>query len=114
MLVIIMWQLDQMEESIDAKVYTVRLHATQDDFNPFKMTTDTADDTIYTEAKGSRLLARILGLSKDLRFDELRKVLESCGYEMSAFRSGSSHYTFWKRAVLQSPFQSMSQLKKFM
>ena len=27
-----------------------------------------------------KLLARICALSKDLRFDELRKVLESCGY----------------------------------
>ena len=30
-----------------------------------------------------KLLARICALSKDLRFDELRKVLESYGYEMS-------------------------------
>lgn len=29
-----------------------------------------------------KLLRRILLLSKDLRFDELRKVLESCGYQM--------------------------------
>ena len=38
-------------------------------------------------------------LSKDLRFDELRKVLESCGYEINAPRSGSSHYTFRKQGV---------------
>ena len=37
-----------------------------------------------------------LTLSKDLRFDELRKVLESYGYEMHAPRGGSSHYTFRK------------------
>ena len=43
-----------------------------------------------------KLLARIFTLSKDLRFDELRKVLESYGYEMNAPRSGSSHYTFRK------------------
>jgi len=35
-------------------------------------------------------------LSKDLRFDELRKVLESYGYEMNSPKSGSSHYTFRK------------------
>ena len=29
-------------------------------------------------------------------FDELRKVLESYGYEMNAPKSGSSHYTFRK------------------
>ena len=39
---------------------------------------------------------KICTLSKDLRFDELRKVLESYGYEMKSPRSGSSHYTFRK------------------
>ena len=47
-------------------------------------------------SKWEKLLARICSLSKDLRFDELRRVLESYGYEMSAPRSGSSHYTFRK------------------
>lgn len=35
-------------------------------------------------SKWDKLLARICALSKDLRFDELRKVLESYGYEMTA------------------------------
>ena len=43
-----------------------------------------------------KLLNRILSLDKNLRFDELRKVLEEYGYTMSAPRSGSSHYTFRK------------------
>ncbi len=43
-----------------------------------------------------KLIKRIRNLSKDLRFDELRKVLESYGYVMNAPRSGSSHYTFRK------------------
>ena len=43
-----------------------------------------------------KLIGRILSLSKDMRFDELRKVLESCGYTMNAPKSGSSHYTFRK------------------
>ena len=47
-------------------------------------------------AKWEKLLLRIQSLSKDLRFEELRKVLESYGYEMNAPRSGSSHYTFRK------------------
>ena len=34
--------------------------------------------------KRDKLLTRIYTLSKDLRSDELRKVLESCGYEMKA------------------------------
>ncbi len=47
-------------------------------------------------SKWDKLLTRICSLSKDIRFDELRKVLESYGYEMSAPRSGSSHFTFRK------------------
>lgn len=42
------------------------------------------------------MLGRILSLSKDMRFDELKKVLESYGYVMNAPKSGSSHYTFRK------------------
>lgn len=47
-------------------------------------------------SKWDKLLKRICSLSKDLRFDELRKVLESYGYKMNAPRSGSSHYIFRK------------------
>ena len=51
-------------------------------------------------SKWDKLIARICTLSKDLRFDELRKVLESYGYEMYAPRSGSSHYTFRKAGCM--------------
>ena len=47
-------------------------------------------------SKWDKLLMRISNLSKDIRFDELRKVMESYGYKMNAPRSGSSHYTFRK------------------
>ena len=47
-------------------------------------------------SKWEKLLTRICTLSRDLRFNELRKVLESYGYEMKAPKSGSSHYTFRK------------------
>ena len=47
-------------------------------------------------SKWDKLLARICGLSCDLRFDELRKVLESYGYEMRQPNGGSSHCTFRK------------------
>ena len=43
-----------------------------------------------------KLLSRICSLSKDLRFDELCRVLENCGYEMNMPRGGSSHCTFRK------------------
>jgi len=45
-------------------------------------------------SKWDKLLSRILSLSKDMRFDELKKVLESYGYEMKATRRGGSHCTF--------------------
>lgn len=48
-------------------------------------------------SKWDKLLARICKLSKDIRFDELRKVLESYGYMMNSPRTGSSHYTFRKQ-----------------
>lgn len=47
-------------------------------------------------SKWDKLLVKICSLSKGLRFEELRKVLESYGYKMYAPRSGSSHYTFRK------------------
>jgi predicted RNA binding protein YcfA (HicA-like mRNA interferase family) len=47
-------------------------------------------------SRWDKLLNRILSLSKDMRFDELKKVFESYGYEMNAPKSGSSHYTFRK------------------
>ena len=47
-------------------------------------------------SKWDKLLEKICSLSRDLRFDELRKVLESYGYTMNAPSSGSSHYTFRK------------------
>ena len=47
-------------------------------------------------SKWDKLLQRIKTLSSDLRFDELRKVLEEYGYKMNGPRGGSSHYTFRK------------------
>lgn len=47
-------------------------------------------------SKWDKLLRRIYNLTKDLRFDELKKVLESYGYIMNSPRGGSSHYTFRK------------------
>ena len=43
-----------------------------------------------------KLIEEILSLSKDLRFSELKKVLEHYGYVMTSPRGGSSHCTFRK------------------
>jgi predicted RNA binding protein YcfA (HicA-like mRNA interferase family) len=47
-------------------------------------------------SKWDKLLERICSLSRDLRFEELRKVMESYGYEMKGTTGGSSHFTFRK------------------
>ena len=47
-------------------------------------------------SKWDKLLSKILSLSKDMRFQELKRVLEYYGYQMTAPSSGSSHYTFRK------------------
>ena len=43
-----------------------------------------------------KLLERIIHLDNNLRFEELRKVLESYGYTMRGPSGGSSHMTFRK------------------
>ena len=63
-------------------------------------------------SKWDKLIARICTLSKDLRFDELRKVLESYGYEMYAPRSGSSHYTFRKAGCMPITIPKHEPIKK--
>lgn len=50
----------------------------------------------YRMSKWDKLINRINFLSKNLRFDELRKILEFYGYNMNAPKGGSSHYTFRK------------------
>ena len=47
-------------------------------------------------SKWDKLLSKSLSLSKDMRFQELKRVLEYYGYQMKAPSSGSSHYTFRK------------------
>lgn len=47
-------------------------------------------------SKFEKLLSRIMSLDKGMRFNELKKILESFGYTMTTPRGGSSHYTFRK------------------
>jgi predicted RNA binding protein YcfA (HicA-like mRNA interferase family) len=47
-------------------------------------------------SKWDKLINRVRSLSTDMRFAELRKILESYGYTINAPKSGSSHYTFRK------------------
>ena len=63
-------------------------------------------------SKWDKLIEKILNLSKDMRFDELRKVLESYGYVMNAPRGGSSHYTFRKPGALPITIPKHEPIKK--
>lgn len=47
-------------------------------------------------SKWDKLLNKICNLSKDVRFDELKKILEEYGYEIDRYK-GSSHCTFRKK-----------------
>ena len=62
--------------------------------------------------KWDKLLHRICTLSKDLRFDELRKVLECYGYEMHTPSSGSSHCTFRKKGCYPITIPKHEPIKK--
>ena len=59
-----------------------------------------------------KLLIRIRALSKDLRFDELRKVLEEYGYEMRTPRGGSSHFVFRKEGCMPITIPKHDPIRK--
>ena len=63
-------------------------------------------------SKWDKLLHRIKTLSADLRFDELKKVLEDYGYIMNAPKSGSSHYTFRKHGSRSITIPKHKTIKK--
>lgn len=47
-------------------------------------------------SKWEKLLTRLKLLSADIRFEELKKILEAYGYVMRETGGGSSHVTFRK------------------
>lgn len=63
-------------------------------------------------SKWDKLLGKISSLSKDIRFDKLRKVLESYGYEMNQPKNGSSHYTFRKEGCRPVTVPKHEPIKK--
>lgn len=63
-------------------------------------------------SRWEKLLRRINALSKDLRFDELRNVLEEYGYTMKSPGSGSSHYTFRKKGKTPITIPKHEPIKK--
>lgn len=63
-------------------------------------------------SKWDKLIKRICNLSKDIRFNELRKVLECYGYEMKAPGRGGSHFTFIKNGCTPVTVPKDEPIKK--
>ena len=59
-----------------------------------------------------KLLQRISSLDTDLRFAELKKVLERYGYTMDETQGGSSHCTFRKSGKLPITIPRHVKIKK--
>lgn len=65
-------------------------------------------------SKWDKLLTGICALSKDLRFEELRKVLESYGYVINAQRAEVAIIRSEKPDVNRLRYRSMNLSKKCM
>ena len=59
-----------------------------------------------------KLLARILTLSNDLRYEELKRVLEAYGYTVKQPHGGSSHFTFRKPGCMPITIPKHEPIKK--
>lgn len=59
-----------------------------------------------------KLLQRICSLDVNIRFDEVRKVLEGYGYKMTQPKKGSSHYVFRKQGCSPITIPKHSPIKK--
>lgn len=62
--------------------------------------------------KLDKLVNRILNVPKDMRFDEVKKVLEKCGYKTEQPKGGSSHYTFRKEGCEPITIPKHSPIKR--
>ena len=63
-------------------------------------------------SKWDKLTTKIKLLSKEVRFDELKKILESFGYEMRMPKGGSSHYTFRKKGCSPITIPKQEPIKR--
>ena len=59
-----------------------------------------------------KLLDRVKNLSSDVRFEELKIILESYGYTMNAPKGGSSHFTFRKHGKTPVTIPKHKPIKK--
>lgn len=63
-------------------------------------------------SKWDKLTTKIKLLSKEVRFDELKKILESFGYEMRMPNGGSSHCTFRKKGCSPITIPKQEPIKR--
>ncbi len=59
-----------------------------------------------------KLIADILALNPNLRFEELSKALRRVGYTMNQPKGGSSHYTFRKQGCMPVTLPKQSPMNK--
>ena len=59
-----------------------------------------------------KLIKKVLDLSNDLRFDELKKILESMGYVDKNPKGGSSHHTFRKNGSMPITIPKHNPIKR--
>ena len=63
-------------------------------------------------SKWEKLLERVRSLSGDVRFEELKRILERYGYIMTAPSNGSSHFTFRKNGYPSITIPKHNPVKK--
>ena len=59
-----------------------------------------------------KLIRKITNLSVDLRFSELKKILENCGYTMHTPKGGSSHAIFRRKGCSPITIPRHDPIKK--
>lgn len=85
--------------------------------NGNKRDVDTIYNTIYNSkeermSQWDKLIDKIIELSNDLKFEELRKVLEAYGYVMNTPSGGSSHCVFRKEGCKPITIPKHRYIKK--
>ena len=63
-------------------------------------------------AQWAKLIDEIMKLNKNLRFEDLAKVLERIGYKQSQPKSGSSHFIFRKKNRLPISLPKSTPMKR--
>ena len=63
-------------------------------------------------SKWKKLVEELYSQNTEIRFEEIRKILENIGYKMKETGSGSSHVTFRKAGCMPVTIPRHKNLKK--